>query len=207
MLPCCSRRHRSRVGVSDEASASPRGNDTRLREREFDDRAESEADVDREQVENPLARQERHASITGFEDAQEDGSDDDMDAQLLRPVALVPRRWAAPDAGPDEGAFMLALGAQLPSNGAAGNVCYVGSEKYEYMPGGGWVLVANECGRVELWERGFCAKTRKLVAFEVLLQCILADQSLHTDADEDLVDTLRVQLQIRCASSFRFGAL
>ena len=202
MLPCCSRRQRSRVGVSAGASAPHRGDDRRLREREFDGGVDSEADtpVGSEQVENPLSWEDpHHTGNAESPDAEDHGSDDEMEAQPLRPVALVPRGWAAPDTRIYKRATVLASSAQLPSDGSAGEVCCIGSEKYEYMPAGGWVLVANECGRLELWERGFCAETRKLAAFEVLLRSMTAGQEL--DGDEDVVEALRVQLHIRCTSS------
>ena len=201
MLPCCSRAQRSRVGVSAGASEPPRGDNTRLREREFDDVSDSAAAVPpgSEQVENPLAWEDPHAGNAAFQDAGEDSSEDEVEVQPLRPVALVPRGWAAPDAGADERATVLAPGAQLPRSAVAGDVCYVGSERYEYMQDSGWVLLANECGRLELWERGLCAESRKLLAFEVLIRSIEAEQEFHVDEDEDLIDALRVQLQIRCA--------
>jgi hypothetical protein len=204
MLPCCSRRQHSRVGVSAGVFGAPRGDDTRLREREFDDGVDSEAEkpVGSEQVENPLAWEESHPGNAEFQEADDNGSDDELDTQPLRPVALVPRGWAAPDPGAETRAQVLTSSAQLPPSGATGDVCCIGSEHYEYMRTGGWVLVANECGRLELWERGFPAETRKLAAFEVLIRCIAADQGVQAgeDQDEDLVDALRVQLQIRYTS-------
>jgi hypothetical protein len=170
-----------------------------MREREFDDEADSEAEkpAGSEQVENPLAWEESHPGNADFQDADDNGSDDEMETQPLRPVALVPRAWATPHPGADTRTKVLASSAQLPPNGAAGDTCCIGSEQYEWI--GGWVLVANECGRLELWERGFSVETRKLAAFEILIRSITADQGLQAGEaqDEELVDALRVQLQIR----------
>lgn len=205
MLPCCSRRQRSRVGASGGVFGAPRGDDTRLREREFDDGVDSEAEkpLGSEQVENPLAWEEPHSGSAEFRDADDNGSDDEMETQPLRPVALVPRGWAAPDPRADTRAQVLASSAQLPPSGAAGDVCYIGNEQYECMRTGGWVLVANECGRLEMWERGLPAETRKLVAFEVLIRSIAAHHGVQAgeDQDEDVIDALRVHFQIRYSST------
>ena len=216
MLPCCSRSQRSRVGISAGAAAPMRGDGTRQpsREREFDDEdsaADASVSAGVDAVDNPLAWGEPQADDSGYREANGDGGgeaeaeveeeeeeEEEEEFIPLWPVALVPRDGAEPDIAPDAEATVLPPGAQLPVNGiGVGGVCIVGSETYVHTAGV-WVLVANAGCRLERWERGFSAETRKLAAFEVLLRCVGSIPTEHgEDEEEDLVDAVRVQLQIR----------
>lgn len=177
----------------------------RQHEREFDGEyldsaapaAAGKDDLGQDSVDNPLA----------WEEPIDEEDSEEEEVESLRPVVLVPREWAAPAAPADEWATVLAPGAQLPATGSeGGGVCFVGSQKYEWETYG-WVLVADADVRLEVWERGFSAETRNLVAFEVLMQSMRAGEGEGYDDHEDhLIDMVRVQLNIRCVPPPRLPA-